>query len=382
MTDPGLTQTSYRVCSRCVMDTTAIDITFDSQGVCNYCTEYFSRRTHLMIPAGANRDEAFRELVSQVKKAGRGKPYDCVMGVSGGVDSSYALVQAVRAGIRPLAVHMDNGWNSELAQSNIENLIRGLNVDLYTYVIDWDEYRGLMQAFFDADVIDVELLYDNAMLAVNYRQARKIGTSFILAGTNFATEGMRIPSTWTWFKFDKKNIRKIGTGLGGIRLKSFPAFGFFDLIRYRFLHRISWVSFLDFTNYSKAEALEILQAEFAYRPYPYKHYESIFTRFYQGYLLPEKFGVDKRRVHHSTLVVSGEMSRAQAKSNLELSTYPDADDLVKDKKYFLKKMNWTEEQLDDYLTRPEISHENYGSEKWMRDLAKRLRNMLVSNPIR
>jgi len=358
------------------MDTTATDITFDSYGVCNYCTEYLSRGTDLMVPPGSSRDIAFGELVAQVKKAGSAKPYDCVMGVSGGVDSSYALVLAVRAGLRPLAVHMDNGWNSELAQNNIENLIRGLNVDLYTYVIDWNEYRGLMQAFFDADVIDIELLYDNAMLAVNYRQARKIGTPYILAGTNFATEGMRMPSTWNWFKFDKKNIRRLGKKLGGIRLKSFPAVGVVDLLRYRFLHRISWVSFLDFTNYSKAEALESLQAEFAYKPYPYKHYESVFTRFYQGYLLPEKFGVDKRRIHLSTLIMSGEMTREEALANLDLSPYLMAEDLVRDKKYFLKKMNWTEQQLRDYLTRPEVAHEKYGSEKWQKDLALNMKNLV------
>ena len=377
MTEPGLTQTNYRVCSRCVMDTSAIDITFDSSGVCNYCTEYLSREHRLRMSSGTSRDEAFGELVAQVKKAGRGKPYDCIMGVSGGVDSSYALVLAVKAGIRPLAVHMDNGWNSELAQSNIENLIRALNVDLYTYVIDWEEYRGLMQTFFDADVIDVELLYDNAMLAVNYRQARKIGTPYILAGTNFATEGMRMPSTWNWFKYDKKNIRNLGRKLGGIRrLKSFPAMGVADLLRYRFLHRISWVSFLDFTNYSKAEALEILQADFAYKPYPYKHYESVFTRFYQGYLLPEKFGVDKRRIHLSTLIISGEMTREEAITNLDLSPYLGADDLARDKKYFLKKMNWTEQELNDYLARSEVAHEKYGSEKWQRDLALKVKRII------
>lgn len=375
MTELGFIQTRYRVCSRCVMDTTATDITFDSHGACNYCTEYLSRGTDSMVPAGTSREEVFGDLVAQVKKAGRGKPYDCVMGVSGGVDSSYALVLAVKAGIRPLAVHMDNGWNSELAQSNIENLIRLLDVDLFTYVIDWDEYRGLMQAFFDADVIDVELLYDNAMLAVNYRQARKIGTPYILAGTNFATEGMRMPSRWNWFKYDKKNIAKIGKNLGGIRLKSFPAFGFLDLARYRYLHRITWVSFLDFTLFSKSNALQILETEYAYKPYPYKHYESIFTRFYQGYILPEKFGVDKRRVHLSTLILSGEVTRDEALANLELSTYPDEVDLAKDKKYFLKKMNWSQSDLQEYLARPEVAHDVYGSEKRSLDLSHQFRSV-------
>lgn len=365
----------YQVCLRCVMDTTASDIKFDGEGGCNYCTEYLSRGLQGVVPSGTIRDEAFRELVAQVKAAGRGKPYDCIMGVSGGVDSSYALVQAVEAGIRPLAVHMDNGWNSELAQSNIENLVRSLNVDLYTYVIDWDEYRRLMQAFFDADVIDVELLYDNAMLAVNYHQAQEIGTPYILAGTNFATEGMRLPPTWNWFKYDKKNIRKIARKMGGMRLKSFPAMGFMDLLRFRLLNRVSWVHFLDFTDYSKTKALEILQANFAYKPYPHKHYESVFTRFYQGYLLPEKFGIDKRRSHLSTLVMSGEMTRDDALAILELPTYSDDRDLLRDRKYFLKKMNWTEEELNVYVTRPEVAHNKYGSERWQWDLVQGVRQV-------
>ena len=161
-----------RQCLRCVMDASADGIVFDENGVCNYCKEFLDR------------------------KSGKGKPYDCVVGVSGGVDSSWTLVEVVRLGLRPLAVHMDNGWNSELAQNNIANLVRNLGVDLHTHVIDWGEYRELMQAFFDADVIDLELLYDNAMLAVNYAQARQFDLKYILAGTNKATEGMRIPKTW------------------------------------------------------------------------------------------------------------------------------------------------------------------------------------------
>lgn len=187
-------------CKRCLMDTTAKDITFDEDGYCNYCTEFLESLNNpnrkISLP--------LNELVEKIKADGKGKEYDCVVGVSGGVDSSYTLVKVKELGLRPLAVHMDNGWDSELAANNIKNLVEKLGVDLYTHVIDWEEYRELMQAFFDADVIDVELLYDNAMLAVCYQQAGKYGVKYILAGSNTATEGMRLPENWNWFKRDKK----------------------------------------------------------------------------------------------------------------------------------------------------------------------------------
>jgi hypothetical protein len=258
---------------------------------------------------------------------------------------------------------MDNGWNSELAQNNIANLVRGLGVDLHTHVIDWPEYRGLMQAFFDANVLDVELLYDNAMMAVNYRQAARHGVRYILAGSNQATEGMRMPDGWNWFKFDRRNIADLGRRFGGVRLDSFPAIGTLELIHKMYVKRIRWVAFLDYLDYRKADAMRTLELEYGYKPYPYKHYESVFTRFYQGYILPEKFGVDKRRVHLGTLVASGQMSRADAIKDLEGIAYPSLKALEEDKRYFMKKMGWTEAQLIDYIARPGKPHSAYGTEK-------------------
>jgi N-acetyl sugar amidotransferase len=358
---------SYQMCSRCIMDTSAQDITFDAHGVCNYCTQFIERSGHLFAKSDSVRAKELEEFVAKIKEGGRGKRYDCVIGVSGGVDSSWALVQAVRLGLRPLAVHMDNGWNSELAQNNIANLVRGLNVDLYTHVIDWDEYRKLMQAFFDADVIDIELLYDNAMLAVNYQQAAKHGVKFILGGTNQATEGMRIPKTWNWFKYDKRNIRALARKFGQTSLKTFPAIGTVEYIWYEFVRKNRWISFLDYFDYNKFNALDVLQQEYGYKPYPYKHYESIFTRFYQGYILPKKFGVDKRRVHLSTLVVAGQMSREQALQGMQGIPYPSEKALEEDKQYFIKKMGWRMSQLEEYIARPEKSHLLYPSEKRLWD---------------
>ena len=345
------------------MDTSASDIVFDDGGVCNYCTEFLERSFELRNRDSASRQSGLDTLLNKVRVGGRGKSYDCVVGVSGGVDSSWALVQTVRLGLRPLAVHMDNGWNSELAQNNIANLVRGLGVDLYTHVINWVEYRNLMQAFFDADVIDVELLYDNALLAVNYQQAARHGIRFILAGTNHATEGMRFPPGWNWHKLDAKHIRALARQFGGIRLKTFPAIGALGYIVFERVRGIRWISFIDFLDYNKFAALDVLQREYGYKPYPYKHYESIFTRFYQGYILPTKFGVDKRRLHLSTLVASGQMTRDDALKGTEGLAYPSDAALEEDKDYFVKKMGWTRDDLAKYVARPRKPHSAYPSEK-------------------
>jgi len=359
-----------KICNRCVMDTSAENITFSNEGICNYCTDFLDRFEPDCKKDAAFRDEELQRFVKQIKDFGRGKPYDCIVGVSGGVDSSWVLVNTVRLGLRPLAVHMDNGWNSELAQHNIASLVRHLNVDLFTYVVDWEEYRQLMQAFFDADVIDVELLYDNAMLAVNYQQAAKYGIKFILSGTNQATEGMRIPANWNWFKFDSKNIKALGEKEGQVKLKTFPRIGTLEYIYYEYLLGIHWVSFLDFLDYKKFDALHTLQQKYSYKPYPYKHYESIFTRFYQGYLLPQKFGVDKRRLHLSNLIMSSQLTREEALEDLKNIAYSSEEALEQDKVYFLKKMKWTPEQLKNYLQRPEKPHDSYPSEKVLWDFCR------------
>jgi N-acetyl sugar amidotransferase len=352
------------VCRRCVMDTSARDIAFDLDGNCNYCSEYLA---HLGALGNQSKGsdatlDGLESLADAVKKGGKGKAYDCIVGVSGGVDSSWALVKAVELGLRPLAVHMDNGWNSNLAVSNISNLVDGLGVDLFTYVINWKEYRSLMDAFFDADVIDVELLYDNALHEVCYSQARKYGVRYILSGSNFSTEGMRMPASWAWGnKWDGRNILKIAKR-SKVEIKTFPLFSTLKWLCYSYGHRIQWVPFLDYVPYNKEEVLTCLESEYSYTRYPYKHYESVFTRFYQGHILPKKFGVDKRRVHFSSLIASGQLDRSLAIENLSKLPYPSDRDLEIDMKFFLSKMEWATKDLKEYLGRPEVSHGKYGTD--------------------
>lgn len=344
-------------CKRCLMNSDVPEFATTADG-CSYCDTMIKANKQKSLS-----EEDKRSFINNVRAQGRNKPYDCIIGLSGGLDSSYALHLAVKEGLKPLAVHMDNGWNSELAQNNIANLVHELGVDLYTHVIDWDEYREMMQCFFDADVIDVELLYDNAMLAVNYQLARRYNLRYILAGTNNATEGIPMPKGWNWYKYDKKNIKNICSKLGGkANQKSFPYISTLNRVMFRTVKKINWVSFLDFFHYNKEAAKVLLVDSYKYKPYPYKHYESIFTRFYQGYILPEKFKVDKRLPHLSALVVNGQISKAEGLEILKTSPYPSERDLELDKEYFLKKMGWSEQNLIDYLNRPEIGHDRYGSE--------------------
>ncbi len=358
------------------MDTSASEIVFDSNGTCNFCSEFLERSSHIIDEAPDKKRRRLERLVNQVKKDGKRKTYDCIVGVSGGVDSSWTLVEVKRLGLRPLAVHMDNGWNSELAQNNIANLVKSFSVDLYTHVINWHEYRGLMQSFFDADVIDVELLYDNAMLAVCYQQARKYGIKYIMSGSNQITEGMRMPQGWNWYKRDARNIRALAKTFAGIRIKSFPLYSTVDLVVDSFIRGIKWISFLDYLPFNKFDALDALETHYGYKRYPFKHYESIFTRFYQGYLLPEKFGVDKRLLHLGTVVASGQMSRADALKALEGIPYPSQQDLDNDISYFLKKMGWSRIDLTNYIDRPEVMHDAYPSEKKYFILAKKMFNIV------
>ena len=344
------------------MDQSVPDISFDENGFCNYCIDFkqqyeiYEDKNNKLIHHDLNK------FVNKIKSRRGSQSYDCIIGLSGGVDSAWSLHTAVSCGLRPLAVHMDNGWNSELAQNNIENLVRSLDIDLYTHVIEWNEYKKLMQAFFDSDVIDVELLYDNAMLSVNYNQAKVHNINWILSGSNTSTEGMRMPNGWNWFKYDAKNIISIAKSQGIKSFKTFPLFSMKSFFVNEYIKRIKWVPFLDYIDYSKDSAIEYMEEHYGYKRYPYKHYESIFTRFYQGYILPNKFNVDKRKLHFSTLIITNQLDRDDALEMLNQSPYSSEEELRSDKEYFLKKMGWSSEQLIDYINRQPGNHNHFNSD--------------------
>lgn len=343
------------------MDTSAADITFDADGRCSYCSSFaVAWRRH---QESKHASGSLGHLVQQIRQtaSSRKNRYDCVVGVSGGVDSSFVLAKAVELGLRPLAVHVDNGWNSELAVSNIHNLVNTLQVDLVTHVIDWPSVKDLQRALFAADVVDLEMATDNAILAINYSIAKKHQIKYILGGTNFSTEGMKCPPNWSWHKRDKKNLLNIHRRFGTRKI-DYPLISSIDLFIYEHFYHIKWTSLLNHLEYDKEQALNLLESKYKYRRYAQKHFESIFTRYYQAQILPTKFRFDKRRLHYSTLITTNQLSREDALHALAQPQYRTKEEEISDRKFVEKKLGFSSIELDDYLSRPPVSHLQYGSE--------------------
>lgn len=348
----------YQICTRCIMDTTDPGILFDENGVCNHCRDY-DLKAGKNVFSGAAAERKLNEIVGKIKEEGRNKEYDCIIGLSGGIDSSYLALQAKRLGLRPLAIHFDNGWNSELSVKNIENIVKKLGFDLYTYVIDWEEFRDLQVSFFKASVVDIELLTDNAITSVLYRIAREKKIRYFLDGQNVVTEGV-MPKAWVHLKSDLKNIRAIQKRFGTRKIESFPTLGPWKKIIYQLLRVLQPICLLNYFPYNKDEAIKTLERELGWRYYGGKHYESIFTKFYQAYVLPVKFHIDKRRAHLSTLVCSGQMSRKDALAAMEEELYPAAE-LKADKEYVLKKLGLSNAEFEEIMGLPVKSHLDYPS---------------------
>ena len=348
-------------CLRCLADQSFDSIVFYQDGTCNYCRAFFSANT---IPWARLNSSACStpNLLKLISEAGKGKKYDCVIGISGGVDSSYLLTLAVRFGLRPFVVHMNNTWNDALADQNISRLVRKLNLQLNTSVLDAISYDAALNALIKANVVDLEILYDNAAFTTCYQAASCLGIKFILGGQNYQTEGYVMPPSWNWFKYDKRNIYAICNRFSNFSPKALPLMGTIDYLRYTYLDNIQIVPFLDFFPYSKEDALNELETSYGYTRYPYKHYESKLTRFYQGFILPTKFSIDKRRGHLSSLVLTNQMSLAQAKEILNSSAYPDRISLLSDQYYFLSRLGLSEDDFNEYLLLPRKEHSDYPSE--------------------
>ncbi len=346
----------YQICTRCIMDTTDPEIVFDANGVCNHCHRFDERARRELLPP-AERGERLGVLVKQIQASGQGNEYDCILGVSGGADSSYVAYLAKKLGLRPLAVHFDNGWNSELAVDNIKRLLSALDIDLYTYVVDWDEFSDLQKSFLKASVPNAEIPTDHAINAVLWSQAQQHGIRYILSGSNLKTEGV-MPLAWTYTAIDLHQIRAIHRRFGTRPLKTFPRQGLLRFATDVLVRRLRVINLLNFFDYDKAQAIKVLEAELGWRPYPEKHYESVWTRFYQGAFLVDKFGFDKRLPHLSALVASGQISREEALDRLQTETYPDSL-RRQDYDFVLKKYGMTEADYAALLKTPQRSHLDY-----------------------
>jgi len=338
------------------MDTSDPDIVFDEKGICNHCYEY-NQAIQNKVFSGESGKKIIESFVKKAKEEGRGKEYDCIIGVSGGVDSSFVAYLVHKFGLRPLAVHLDNGWDSELAVKNIELLLNKLGIELYTYVLDWEEFRDLQLAFLRASTPDSEIPSDHAIVSSLYMKAKDLNIKNIIVGYNIRTES-HLPRAWSQGHFDWRYISSVNKIHGTTPLKNFPHMTLLQRVYYA--NRFNWFSILNYIDYSKNNAMKLLEKELGWRYYGGKHYESIYTRFYQGFILPYKFGYDKRRTHLSSLICSGEISRNKALDELKNDPYP-AILMRDDKEYVLKKLELTEDEFDNIMSLPCRSFHDYPS---------------------
>lgn len=355
----------YRQCAITVMDNISDpDIRFDVDGICNYYYEYQEeyRRSVYVNEDGKSKLE---QLVNKIKESGKGASYDCLIGLSGGVDSSYVAYLVKELGLRPLAVHLDNGWNSELAVKNIENIISKLGLDLYTLVVNWEEFKDIQLSYLKASVVDIEVVSDHAIFATMYKLAKEKRIGYIISGTNVVTEYI-MPPSWLYKKMDFANLKDIHTQYGTRRLKTYPTFDFKKYIYYSAVLKLTPISILNYVPYNKQEVKELIKEKLEWRDYGGKHYESIFTKFYQAYILPEKFRIDKRKAHLSTLICSGQITKAQALQELEQPLYHEAE-LKQDKEYVLKKLGLNEQAFDDIMKLPVRRHQDFKTDSHLKE---------------
>ncbi len=359
------------VCTRCIMDTTDPDISFDDNGVCNHCHRYDHVAQQRLIPID-ERDARLKHLIDEIKAAGRGKDYDCVIGVSGGVDSTYVAYLVKQLGLRPLAIHLDNGWNSELAVANIEKTLNTLGIDLHTHVIDWEQFRDLQVSFLKASTPDGEVPTDHAIFALLYETASRYGLKHVITGTNVVSEAI-LPEKWGYGYFDWAYIKDVHRRFGRARLSTYPHFSLAKLFYYVFVRRIRLVSILNYVEYDKKIAMDVLQNKLSWVYYGGKHYESIYTRFYQAYLLPKKFNIDKRKAHYSNLILSGQMTREEAVVALQEPVYPEKL-LQEDREYAIKKLNLAPGQLEEIIAAPSKTFLDYRTSHALFERAKKVVN--------
>lgn len=341
------------------MDTTDPAIEFDDDGVSSYVPQY--ERVYAPTVRRAQAGELLGELdnlVERIKADGKGKPYDAVLGVSGGVDSTYLALTAVRLGLRPLLVHFDSGWNSELAVGNIQNLVTSLGLDLYTHVVDWREMRDLQLAYLKSGIANADTPTDHAFGYVSFSQAKKYGIKYLLSGSNYVSEAI-LPASWEYTSDDARLLKSIHHRFGSVPLKTYPVMSQFTrTLWYPYARGVRTERLLNLMPYHYADVKEEIAREVGWRDYGGKHYESVFTRWFQGYYLPQRFGYDKRIAHYSSLIMSGEMTRDEALALLETPNYPEPL-RAQDHEFIAKKLGISVTELDQIVASPPKSYRDY-----------------------
>jgi len=366
-------RSEHRVCTRCVMDTSAQGISFDKDGQCSFCRNFDEHVRPLLDRVTTEDGEAaFHRNLETIKQAGKGKRYDSVLGLSGGMDSAYLAYLAVESGLRPLVVHVDMGWNTETSEHNVEALVSQLELDVETVNVDFDVMRRLQIAFYKASVKNCEIPQDHAYRAALYHVAAKHGVRYLLFGGNRATESIMVRS-WGFNAADVRHLKAIHRRFGSGSLRHYPTLGFWHrYLYYPFVRKIREVRLLDYVPYNKKDAEALLSKRYGWKSYGLKHYESVLTRFFQGYYLPTKFGFDKRKTHLSSLVLSGQISREEAVEELGKPPYPSEAQLQEDKAYIAEKLGLSLSNWEEILALPSRRHEDFPSSRALFELKNTL----------
>jgi len=351
------------ICTKCVMDTTDSKITFDNHGVCDHCKTYEEKIKPYWNPSSKSKKE-LQGIINKIKSEQKDKDFDCIMGMSGGIDSSYLLhMMVTEFGLRPLVFHVDAGWNTQIAVNNIEKIVDGLNLDLYTEVINWEEMKDLQRAFFKSGVPHIDTPQDHAFFATMYKFANKHNINNILTGGNYSTECIRNPLDWMWYQSDSIQIKDIHSRFGETPLKSFPLT---NILWHKFylplIKNIRVLRPLDFIPYDKEKAIVELEKTYGYQRYPQKHFESRFTKFYESYWLYERFGFDVRKVQYSSLILTGQMTREEALENLKSKPYTE-EYINKEFEFIANKLDFSTEELHSLFNLPLKTYKDYRSQE-------------------
>ncbi|MFC7049264.1 N-acetyl sugar amidotransferase [Emcibacter nanhaiensis] len=359
------------------MDTSDPDIAFNEEGVCSHCTYFDEEVIPNWFPGNEEGQRRLSAMVKEIKDWGKNKEYDCLIGLSGGVDSSYLAYQVKEVlGLRPLAVHVDAGWNSELAVQNIENIVKKLDIDLYTYVVDWPEMKDLQYAYLKSGVANQDVPQDHVFTATLYRTAKKHGIKYFLGGSNKATEAI-LPSSWGYNALDLTNLLDIHKKFGKRKLKTYPTISFFEYyIYFPYIFGLKKFRPLDWMDYRRDAAVALIEEKLNWRNYGEKHHESRFTKFFQAHYLPHKFGYDKRRAHLSSLILSGQISRDQALKEMEVPLY-DPVALQEDKEFVAKKLGFSMNEFESLLNEPGKDNHEYKTQDKFFKFKDKIKKMLA-----
>ena len=351
-----MTKKVYQICKRCVMDTSDPEIAFDEKGNCNHCNDFFKEYKN-KIYHGEESDRQLEIIVNKIKKTKGKNKYDCLVGMSGGVDSSYVAYKAVELGLNPLAVHLDNGWNSEESVKNIKNVCNKLNIDYQSYVLNWEEFKDIQLSILKSSIVEVEIPTDVAIIGATHKIASENNIKFIISGGNLATEAI-LPYQWFYDCKDLRLLKSIQKRFGKNNLKTFPDFGYRKEIYYKLIRRIRLIYLLNYLPYSKEDAIKTLENEVNWKNYGGKHHESVYTRFVQSYFQPVKFNLDYRRATFSTQICTGEIIREYALEELKNKPY-DPEKIEAEKDYIAKKLGITLKEFEEILNSPPKSYKDY-----------------------